>query len=239
MDRKTLNRTASEGITPEEIWNVINRTHVVGIEGYNPSKKYFDFNQARWERKRAEILSKHFRKWPPADWKTDKDTGAKVKPHRDNFIDEQLRWSQSFCNINRANEIKEQLANKNCPIDEKPKPRVYPNLRAKFLLNEKEKEEKRKSLPIIPEWKTAAVEKAEEQIKEDEIKKQEKKLIHKPNIPKCERISNVCEAIFIGESIPFYNSYNNNGNTSSSEIAHKDNLFYPNVRYYAFIYLFN
>lgn len=237
MERKTLNRTTSEGITPEEIWDVVNRTHAVGIEGYNLKKKYFDFNQARWEKRRAEILSKHYRKWPPSDWKTDKETGNKIKPHRDNFIDDYIKWSKSFCDIAKANEIKEQLESKGHPIEEKLKPKVYLNLRAKFLNSEKEKAEKRKSLPMIPEWKIASVEKAQEQIKNDEIRKKERQLIHKPNMSKCDRISSVCDAIFVGESIPFYNTSNKeNGSNQQSQSSFnkfkypiKDNLFYPHV----------
>lgn len=47
-------------ITPEEMWNCIKgSSQNWGIEGYEIAKKYFDYRQVLWHKKREKILKDH------------------------------------------------------------------------------------------------------------------------------------------------------------------------------------
>ena len=164
MSSKTLYRSQSEQtftLTPVDIYKLANREDDIGIFGYRPAKKYFDYNEVKWFQKRADILKKHKANWPPDDWPTDKESGAKKQPQRKNFIDDVIEWSKSCYDSKRAEEIKDNLASKGHPIPEpghdKPKQKLETEKRKKYLEREKELEAKRKQMEEIPEWKVNAI----------------------------------------------------------------------------------
>ena len=87
------------------------------------------------------------------------------------------------------------------------------------------------ALPKIQEWKQQSVEDTQRKIEEDNAKKRplieiykEKYPKEKPQWPRCDRVTIVAESEFVGEQIPFYNTYKKDGDESKK-------LFYPNKEY--------
>ena len=221
MSKKFLCKSQSEAtISPLEIYKIANHENDIGIFGYNPARKYFDYEETKWLKKRAEILKKHKPEWPPSDWSTDKESGQKKPPNRKNFIDEVIEWSKSYFDQKKADEIKENLASKGHAIPEpgteKPKPKPKIDMRKQFIEHEKERAEKRKQMEEIPEWRLNAIEQAKDKIKQMEENKSHPKPL-KPNFDKCDRLTIVAEAEFVGEAVPFYNTVDpdkNKGNVA-------------------------
>ena len=216
-------------ITPEDMWNAEhNSSSSWGIEGYEVPKVYFDYHQELWVKERGNILNAHKRVWPPENWPRDKETDKKVPPKRPNYIDEYIKWAKSFNDPKRSEELREQLEPKG--IFKPRDPPIYPNMREKFLKWEKDIKERRAALPQIPEWKVNGVDNAKQRMDEAKSKEKtqwekdkEKYTKDKPQWPRCDRVSVMSDAEYVGERIPFYNTYAKEG-----EAIDKKNLFYPN-----------
>ena len=220
-------------LTPEEMFDIISGSHKGGIIEYEVPKKYFDYKRAIWEKKREKILKSFKGHWPPLDWKEDKETGKKKPPIRKNFIDESIKLANSFYDKKKAEEIKNELESKNKIIkdieyksdfDKKKNTR---DLRKIFKERENEKKKIKEQINFIPEYKKNIIEEVKEKfriIEEEREKNKNKK--GKANFSKCDRITIVAEAEFIGEQIPFYNTVKN----KNGEID-KNKLFYPNKLY--------
>ena len=220
-------------LTPEEMFDIISGSHKGGIIEYEVPKKYFDYKRAIWEKKREKILKSFKGHWPPLDWKEDKETGKKKPPIRKNFIDESIKLANSFYDKKKAEEIKNELESKNKIIkdieyksdfDKKKNTR---DLRKIFKERENEKKKIKEQINFIPEYKKNIIEEVKEKfriIEEEREKNKNKK--GKANFSKCDRITIVAEAEFIGEQIPFYNTVKN----KNGEID-KKKLFYPNKLY--------
>jgi len=200
-------------ITPEEMWNCIKgSTQNWGIEGYQITKKYYDYRQVKWLQERERILKAHKKEWPPQNWPKDKESDKLVPPKKTNFIDDQIKWANSFNDPKKSDEIKESLESRGTFKEREKK--TYPNLRDKFLKDEKEKKEKFDQLPKIQPWKENAIEEAKRKMEEDKgkIKSQYQKNLEKypkekPWWPRADRITVTSEAEYMGENVPFY--YNN------------------------------
>ena len=220
-------------LTPEEMFDIISGSHKGGIIEYEVPKKYFDYKRVIWEKKREKILKSFKGHWPPLDWKEDKETGKKKPPIRKNFIDESIKLANSFYDKKKAEEIKNELESKNKIIkdieyksdfDKKKNTR---DLRKIFKERENEKKKIKDQINLIPEYKKNIIEEVKEKfriIEEEREKNKNKK--GKANFSKCDRITIVAEAEFIGEQIPFYNTVKN----KNGEID-KKKLFYPNKLY--------
>ena len=220
-------------LTPEEMFDIISGSHKGGIIEYEVPKQYFDYKRAIWEKKREKILKSFKGHWPPLDWKEDKETGKKKPPIRKNFIDESIKLANSFYDKKKAEEIKNELESKNKIIkdieyksdfDKKKNTR---DLRKIFKERENEKKKIKEQINFIPEYKKNIIEEVKEKfriIEEEREKNKNKK--GKANFSKCDRITIVAEAEFIGEQIPFYNTVKN----KNGEID-KKKLFYPNKLY--------
>ncbi len=220
-------------LTPEEMFDIISGSHKGGIIEYEVPKKYFDYKRAIWEKKREKILKSFKGHWPPLDWKEDKETGKKKPPIRKNFIDDSIKLANSFYDKKKAEEIKNELESKNKIIkdieyksdfDKKKNTR---DLRKIFKERENEKKKIKEQINLIPEYKKNIIEEVKEKfriIEEEREKNKNKK--GKANFSKCDRITIVAEAEFIGEQIPFYNTVKN----KNGEID-KNKLFYPNKLY--------
>jgi hypothetical protein len=220
-------------LTPEEMFDIISGSHKGGIIEYEVPKQYFDYKRAIWEKKREKILKSFKGHWPPLDWKEDKETGKKKPPIRKNFIDESIKLANSFYDKKKAEEIKNELESKNKIIkdieyksdfDKKKNTR---DLRKIFKERENEKKKIKEQINLIPEYKKNIIEEVKEKfriIEEEREKNKNKK--GKANFSKCDRITIVAEAEFIGEQIPFYNTVKN----KNGEID-KKKLFYPNKLY--------
>ena len=220
-------------LTPEEMFDIISGSHKGGIIEYEVPKQYFDYKRAIWEKKREKILKSFKGHWPPLDWKEDKETGKKKPPIRKNFIDESIKLANSFYDKKKAEEIKNELESKNKIIkdieyksdfDKKKNTR---DLRKIFKERENEKKKIKDQINLIPEYKKNIIEEVKEKfriIEEEREKNKNKK--GKANFSKCDRITIVAEAEFIGEQIPFYNTVKN----KNGEID-KKKLFYPNKLY--------
>ena len=216
-------------ITPEEMWNAEhNSSSSWGIEGYEVPKVYYDYHQEVWVKEREKILNAHKRVWPPENWPRDKATDKKVPPKRPNYIDDYIKWAKSFNDPKRSEELREQLEPKG--IFKPRDPPIYPNMREKFLKWEKDIKERKAALPQIPEWKVNGVDNAKQRMEEAKSKEKtqwekdkEKYTKEKPQWPRCDRVSIMSDAEYVGERIPFYNTYAKEG-----ESIDKNHLFYPN-----------
>ena len=84
-------------ITPEEMWQCVKgSSQNWGLEGYEIAKKYYDYHQVKWYQERKRILDAHKRVWPPQDWPKSKEDDKLVPPHRPNYIDDYIKWANSF-----------------------------------------------------------------------------------------------------------------------------------------------
>lgn len=220
-------------ITPEEMWNCIKgSSQNWGIEGYEIAKKYYDYRQVVWHKKREKILKEHKKEWPPQDWPKDKESDKLVPPKRINFIDEQIAWANSFNDQKKSDELKESLESRG--TFKYPDPKQYPNLRDKFLKEEKEKKEKFEQLPKIQPWKENGIENAKQKIEEAKAKVKtqwqkdiEKYPKEKPWWPRADRVTVTSEAEYCGESVPFYN----NNSKDEDEKDKNKKLFFPKKEY--------
>ena len=216
-------------LTPEEMYQIISGEEKGGIIGYHPLKKYFDYQQIIWEKKREKILKSFKSKWPPLDWKEDKETGKRIPPKKTNFTDDAIKLANSFYDSKRAEEIKNELESKNrfikdiqfkSDFDIKKNPK---DLRKIFLEKENEKKKIKEQINSIPEYKINSIDQVKDKIKAYEDQKEKNIKRGKPNFTKCDRVTIVAEAEFVGEQIPFYNTAKN----KNGEID-KNKLFYPN-----------
>jgi hypothetical protein len=218
-------------LTPEEMWNCIKgSSQNWGIEGYEITKKYYDYRQVKWEQERKRILDAHKKEWPPQNWPKNKETDKLEPPKRTNFIDEQIAWANSFNDPKKSEEVKQNLESRG--TFKYPDKKQYPNLRDKFLKDEKEKKEKFDQLPKIQPWKENAIEDAKRKIEEDKSKVKtelqknlERYPKEKPWWPRADRVTVTSDAEYMGEQVPFY--YNN----SKDEGEKGKKLFYPNKEY--------
>ena len=216
-------------ITPEDMWNCIKGTSQNwGIEGYEITKKYYDYRQVKWYQERKRILDAHKKEWPPQNWPKNKETDKLEPPKKTTFIDDQIAWANSFNDPKKSEEVKQNLENRG--TFKYPDKKQYPNLRDKFLKDEKEKKEKFDQLPKIQPWKENAIEEAKKKIEEDKSKVKtelqknlEKYPKEKPWWPRADRVTVSSEAQYMGEQVPFY--YNNSKDEGDDKKNKK--LFFP------------
>lgn len=212
-------------LTPYQIFDIESKKEKGGIEGYRCPKKYFDYHEVLWLRKRENILKRHRAIWPPEDWKSNPDTGKKVPPRKYNFIDERIRWANSFNDIKKSQEIKDALEAKGKIIgDFKPfksdfEKKVNKKNLGLELKNHEEKLKKiREQINLIPQHKQNAIEQVIEKMKNNVIN--HKPFTGKSNWAKSERIMYNSESEYLGEQVPFWNNY-------SKEEDKKKSEFYP------------
>ena len=226
------NKTNSTiNITPSQMFNMIHKTGFGGIFGYNPKKKYFDYYNSLWIKERARILLSYKHKhWPPNDWPKDKE-GNKKLPIKKSFIDDKIEWYKSFNDENKRKNLIEELESKGKKIDFEKN--IYKsdfdikknkkNLRSIFLKREIEiKKIKDKIKYEIPAYKSSIIEQAIEKIKKDNENKIKKKT--KSFLSKSDKISYISEAEYLGEQIPFYNSYKNKKNDNDKKLFNPNRL---------------
>ena len=234
--KRTLKRSESaklineKKLTPEEMYSLIKRENIYGIEGYNVPRQYYDYNEIQWEKKRKNILNSFKRIWPPDDWPKDKnDEKKKIPPINKNYIYNLEKWLNSYYDPKRAEELIEKGINIKEYI---PKQFIDKDKRKKFLENEKTKSEFFKNRPLYPEYKEEAISMIKEKIKEEENSKEnnltyeekmKRKYKNRPASSRCDRITVIDEATCIGEQIPFYNNYYDEKNE-------KKILFNPNKK---------
>ena len=230
-NKKSKLKTIKYALTPEEMYNLNSKHLEIGIEGYKIPRKYNDHHKCVWERKRAKILTEHKHIWPPDDWpKSKEDENIKVKPKRKTFLDDLYKWCNSYYSKERAEAVIEA---KNLDVKDYVKPLHIDKKRRKdFLENEKKKEEWRKSRPDYFEWVQDSVDAAAEKIKtemegrEDPIEKIRKRYKDKPQTARCDKISVISEAQYLGENVPFYNTF-----VPEGEELDKKKLFWPSKNY--------
>lgn len=218
-------------ITPEEMWNCIKgSSQNWGIEGYEITKKYYDYRQVKWEQERKRILDAHKKEWPPQNWPKNKETDKLEPPKKTTFIDDQIAWANSFNDPKKSEEVKQSLESRG--TFKYPDKKEFPNLRDKFLKNEKEKKEKFEQLPKIQPWKENGIEDAKRKIEEDKSKQKtqlqkdlEKYPKEKPWWPRADRITVTSDAEYVGENIPFY--YNNSKDDDGEKDKKNKKLFFP------------
>ena len=221
---KKLTKSNSEvELTPEQIYDIINSRKKGGVEGYTIPRKYYDYHQVLWLRKREQLLKQHKPVWPPEDWKTNKETGNKEPPKKLNFIDERIRWVKSFNDPKKSQEIKEALESKGKAIPEfNPfksdfdKKVNNKNLLSSFKDSEEKLKKIREQINSIPEYKLNAIEQVKEKIKGNEYKPR----TGKSNWSKGDRIMYNADSEYMGEQVPFWNA-------NKKEEDKKKAEFYP------------
>ena len=212
-------------LTPQQIYDIETKKLKGGIEGYHCPKKYFDYHEVLWLRKRENILKKHKAVWPPENWKSNPDTGKKIPPRKYNFIDERIRWANSFTDLKKSQELKDAFEAKGKTIGEfKPfksdfeKKVNKKNLRVEFKNREEKLKKIRDQINLIPQYKQNAIEQVIEKMKNDVIN--HKPFTGKSNWGKGDRILYNSEYEYLGEQIPFWNN-------NSKEEDKKKSEFYP------------
>ena len=212
-------------LTPQQIYDIESKKLKGGIEGYRCPKKYFDYHEVLWLRKRENILKKHKAVWPPENWKSNPDTGKKIPPRKYNFIDERIRWANSFTDLKKSQELKDAFEAKGKTIGEfKPfksdfeKKVNKKNLRVEFKNREEKLKKIRDQINLIPQYKQNAIEQVIEKMKNDVIN--HKPFTGKSNWGKSDRILYNSEYEYLGEQIPFWNN-------NSKEEDKKKSEFYP------------
>ena len=212
-------------LTPQQIYDIESKKLKGGIEGYHCPKKYFDYHEVLWLRKRENILKKHKAVWPPENWKSNPDTGKKIPPRKYNFIDERIRWANSFTDLKKSQELKDAFEAKGKTIGEfKPfksdfeKKVNKKNLRVEFKNREEKLKKIRDQINLIPQYKQNAIEQVIEKMKNDVIN--HKPFTGKSNWGKSDRILYNSEYEYLGEQIPFWNN-------NSKEEDKKKSEFYP------------
>jgi len=135
-------------LTPDEMYKLSSRQLEIGIEGYEIPRKYNDFHQCVWERKREQILNAHKHIWPPEDWPKDKENeNIRIKPKKKTFLDDLFKWCFSFYDKEKAQTLIEE---KNINIKDYIKPlKLDKKKRKEFLENEKKKKNGKKTFQII------------------------------------------------------------------------------------------
>jgi len=215
-------------ITPEEMWDCIKgSSQNWGIEGYEITKKYYDYRQVKWQQERKRILDAHKKEWPPQNWPKSKENDKPIPPKKTNFIDDQIAWANSFNDPKKSEEVKQSLEGRG--TFKYPDKKQWPNLRDKFLKDEKEKKEKFDQLPKIQPWKENAIEEGKRKIEEakSKIKSEFQKNIEKypkekPWWPRADRITVTSDAEHVGEKIPFYYD-----NAKDEDDKSKKHSFWP------------
>ena len=216
-------------LTPEEIYNLSTRKCPWGIEGYEVPVLHYCDHEEMWKKKRAKILNDHKHIWPPLDWPRDKeDDKVRHPPKRPNYLDDLFKWCNSYYDPQRAKDLIEE---QNIDVKEYKKPLYIDKRKRKdFLANEKKKEEWKKSRPEFPEYKTEAIEDIQQKIKEQEKdknityeQKMKNKYRERPATSRCDRVTVVADAEYVGEQLPFYNTYH-------SEKDEKKDLFFPDKK---------
>lgn len=218
-------------MSPEEMWTCIRgNTQNWGVEGYEVPRHYFDHYQAKWAKEREKIKKEHKALWPPKDWPKSKEGDTQIPPQRLNFIDEVIKHANSYNDAEKSKEKYEALAPKGIFSGPK-KVEKDTKKRQNFLDEEKKEKERRDALPKLQEWKVDPIAKAKEKWDEAEKSKKtetqkniERYTKEKPQWPRCDRVTIVADAEYVGETIPFYNTF-----TKEGESADKKALFFPKV----------
>ena len=222
--KKITKSNSASNLTPEQIYDIIKGKSKGGIPGYLCPRKYYDYHQVMWLKRREQILKQHKASWPPEDWKTNKETGNKEPPKKLNFIDERIRWAKSFNDPKKSQEIKDALEAKGKTIPESnpfksdfDKKKNKKNLLSSFKEQEEKLKKIKEQINAIPEYKLNAIEQVKEKIKSSEYKPKQ----GKSNWSKCVRIMYTSEAEYMGEQVPFWNQ-------NSKEKEEKKSEFFPN-----------
>ena len=206
--KKLVKSSSATELTSGQIYDIALGKDKGGIQGYKCPRHYYDYHAVLWLRKREEILKKHKAVWPPENWKSNKETGNKEPPKKFDFIDERIKWANSFNDPKRSQEVKEALEAKGQKILE-PNPfksdfdkKVNKlNLLSAFKDREAQLKKIREQINTIPEYKQNAIEQVKEKIKSNEYKPHP----GKSNWSKCTRMFYYGDSEFMGEQVPFWN----------------------------------
>ena len=215
-------------LTPEEMYKLNSRQLEIGIEGYEIPRKYNDHHKCVWARKRTEILNAHKHIWPPEDWPKDQND-VKVKPKKKTFLDDLFKWYNSYYDKEKAEAL---ISEKNINVKDYVKPLVLDKQKRKdFLENEKQKIEWKKNLRQYSDYMQTFVDSVIEKVKQQEsekidpVEKIKKRYKHKPQTARCDKISVVSEAQYLGEQYPFYYTYSPEGKE-----VDRNKLFFPSKK---------
>ena len=209
QEKKVKKSNSCYDLSPEGLFEMIISKNKVGIEGYNCPKIYFDYQANRWIKKRGQILDSHRAAWPPDNWKLNEETNTKEPPKKLNYIDEQIRWANSFRDPKKSQEVMDALEAKGKKIPEysqiksdfDKKVNIL-NLRQNLLNREAQLASIREKIKAIPEYKQKAIDEVKDKIEKYEYKTNP----GKSNWSKNMRVMYYADSEFLGEQIPFWNN---------------------------------
>lgn len=228
-------------MAPNEMWRLTHNFVDIGIDGYEVPKLHYDYYAVKWAQNREDIL-KNPKKYRTE--KKDKDGNIILPPKRLNFLDDVIKWANSYYDKEKAEEVIAKNAEGNHPLFEIPKKEPPAKIKyadRQFFTDYLERNEKKKYEYADIEGKMEAIDKVKEKTDEWEKGKKEywAKVMEnykgkdnegrfKSNLPKGHRVTVVSEAEHVGEKYPFYNTYRK-PDEEEPKGRRKKNLFYPSV----------
>ena len=216
-----------------EMWSLVKGENSNwGIEGYEAPKKYFDYKQVKNLKEAA--LNNVKPKWPLKDV-----DGNVIVTKRPNYLDEVIKWSNSYYDKEKAEKILEEKG-KSMKIKEKGTDKnatkMYKHDRD-YYIDHIIRDEKKKQI-YYPE-KEDMVNEIAEKVKKEQSEKvsstEKMKMKYKTfgSMPKCDRITIVSDAEYMGENMPFCNLEKvANDDKNVKKVKKGDlNIYYPNVNF--------
>lgn len=239
----TSQGTFNTTMTPNEMWRLTHNFVDIGIDGYEVPKLHYDYHAVKWAQTREDIL-KNPKKYRAE--KKDAEGNIIPPPKRLNFLDDAIKWANSYYDKEKAEEIIEKKADSAHPLFAKPKKDPpgkinYPD--RQFFTDLLIRNEKKKYEYADIEGKADAIERVKEKTEEyekakkdywvkvrEDYKGKDNDGRWKSNLPKGHRVTVVSEAEHVGEKYPFYNTYRRPDDDEEPKGKRKKNLFYPSVR---------
>jgi hypothetical protein len=232
-------------LTVDEMWGLVKKQDDWGVEGYEVPVNPMDFKQVKWLNERKKILEEHKRVWPPKDWPVDADKKP-IKPKRPNYLDQVYKWSNSFCDPKKRDELMKTVKS----LQPKQKDKIEINKRDEFLKYEEEKlkfrEDRLKEEQNQAALKKQAFDEKAAKLGEGTVKSSEDKMKDKyklfGSLPRCDRVTVVADAEHVGEHYPFYDTYQDPKEKENEQKEEegdkkkniKKGLFYPSVRIFLY-----
>lgn len=220
---KSQSQSKKMELSLNDMWSLNqNKADIGGIEGYVVP------NICKVNSKKKEYAAP----------KKEDENGNPIIIKRPNFLDEVVKWANSYYDKEKAEKVKEELEGKGRSLDSKPKPKEHVQRKdppRQFFTDLLIREEKRKyeyledKQEIIQEIISKTKEWQESQ--PNYLEAMKKKYFppndegkSKGSLPKSTRVTVVSDAEHIGEKYPFYNTYVKDDDDSA-----KKKLFYPSV----------
>lgn len=230
---KPIKNAESKSITKDEMWSSLNKSlNIKGVDGYNPVNSYFDHKQNKLERELFQLnmaVWARKAKYPPPILPKDKE-GNPIIPIKKTFIDFEVLRAKSYFSPEKAEKYKESKGLEAYVKKPNDKARIYSFDRETYIHKIYRKHEFENKLN---EDQSLRAEKVKE--KQADLLKTKKHWVEilkekykgKSVFSKGVRTGIMSDAEFIGEKLPFYNSFVKKGDEPDKNTME----FYPNFNF--------